>query len=1574
MENKNIDKVYYLFSAKFNREDKNEKLSYVKWHEKKNLTEETELKNIRPISLIPVLSRNDKDEIQIWATDIDYRLCTLGHGNQGAEGDRDVSRKILEHSSPVKNLTCEKYKLNFPPLPVLARLAQGETNFKDLGEKLIELSNKVSNQDVDFHVTEIGINQLADAYELETDGSISVEKKRYNDWLDKVKKLGKPLKGFLLPVFSTCAVTFSSKDYLNATVSLHLYDEEGKDKFKGNVTAQVIQSINDVDRGSNPCAIFHLDPEIFVEGIYTIKVSFDPINVKPIPDSISQSNIRKEKNGRNVIYSYELREYIRFMPDSPLGKIAIVNGDMISLEETLIYQFPQFLKGMKKYLSDEKGSEGTESPTLNGLSTLKSVRDASVQLGAGYLTGGLQEQYIQDGKIATFNSVSQIFWDSLQKDMPEAMRATGELYFGLFSVKEAWNHYRILSDKSVSAAEKGLGVKSLFAANVIDPEKIKEYVQGFKDDLENKNYKALSGRLAESWFMSLADVGISALSTAESFISLNEQYKQLLRSQSETISRRKDLSDIADDYLNKIPVIQEKIYQDAEKINKAISEAKEKVIENSLINDYSDIKDQVELITDEKGTGLRVLFHFNSRQKELLENKSVIDILVEALKSESHLRIEIEGHACQVSSEAINMKVSRERAENTKALFPESMHKFISVKAYGESAPIYEPEDPSEIRKDNPKLAVNRRVVVRIYLASLDIVYSPSRFGSQAMERYRLSAINAMKNEDDAETALKLAILDSFLNIAQFIPLLAPMARGVMLINETTGVLKSAITLLDETLLDNHIQEYFSQTKKIDSLMSLSELNMELLKEIRSINLNLNKKHNSFEEALVFLKDEKTRKELLKRFKLRAYAINGLMYIIAAIKLKSEVLDKDVLEKYKVKDYINRFIINDSWSIPPYAGNMGYGWVNQHEINSNLNMKKSVESKESEAYVAPLPKSKGVNLYPNKNSIFGDFNRVFPVQTKLFEHGGEELFIEFANNFSIVKGYIREEDIGFCRLLVAEPNSNEWKTYYDWSNESKSNRLSPYHKVMLQLVLNTKYDKIAAVKLGYDRVDGVFNCNGPSFDALIYPMKFSDFTCDPDGELAEYYKSRKDEVLSAIEFTPFYYFGESQIYGFKPLTSEGRITFNSIIDTATKMKSVPFYISQIVAQKLGWSEQEKVTDFDLYVSEGNFRNMQYGFWLADCEGEGKLFLAKRYNSLNSDVDAYSKLNKDLKVGVHGEDKTKVLVYRDIGEDALILREKDTLNELFTMTTDVKKTQPLPIIEDIVTNIIGIKSKETGLKLFNESGELKDFYLSRQTLADKRSFSDFSPIEENPTSVFVMFVAENDNIDYYKKTNLVWNKIDMSIQLVFDGDDQKLTGPNFYAPLCFQGKLSFNQYYKNMNKSYGTSYDVWRLKDDLSDGGKVHYSDELQSFVKEAMTRVRSDVSDLDEDKIYTIYAMEVPLSYISPTGRKVKGLRPFGDILCSGTVKLSVDVSQMNTANSEIYSGIKEIDIEIPSIGQGIHYAPWLKEPKPTEEMDKDAFERWKLLSKSEKKSLVQAWIKEQKDVIEAPITQVKLF
>lgn len=849
---------YYIFSAYFNKfhNHKTQLDEYPDWHDISDLREESELKNIRPLQLVPVVSLDDNGQHELWATDSNYRLCSLRHGSQGKEGESDKNYSILAHSNPIHSLSDENYKLKFPPLPMLAKLTQGGTSYEDLCENIKKISKKVNQKDLSYKLTTISLDQLAEPFEAKINGGLTNEQEKYNAWLMEVKEKGEPLKGFILPTVSTLVVVFSHADYQNAIVSLHSYDEFGKDKFDDKLIsrANVFKS-KEGDEDSKPCAIFHLSPDEIDDGLYTIsvKVNSETVGKSDIPNLFVKSNIKYESNGLKKEYSYELREYIKFNSDSPLGKLAIVNGDMISLEETLIYQFPQYLNGMKRYLSNDKGAEGASSPTLNSLSTLKSIRDASVQFGVDSLIGGLQGQYIEAGKQAALNSVSQVFWDSVNNDMPEALRATGELYHGIFTVKDAWEHYSKIFNNNLTYAERGLGARALFSEKVLNISQGKEFLQGFVNDFEHKDFRSLSGRVAETWnggLSGLADNGLNFISTAQSMKSLYDNYQNLIDAEKKTENARKDLSTIAGDYLDKIPVYRENVFQDAKKINEALACAKEKIADSSKSNeDQAEAQDQVELMTDEGGTGIKVLFHFNSRKRELDENKGVIDVLVEALKSERKLRIEIEGHACQVSSDAINMRVSKERAENAKALFPEELHQFITVRAYGESAPIYIPDDPKDIRRDNPKLAVNRRVVIKIYLVSLDVVYSPSRFGYQAMERYRLSSLDAMKNEDDAETALQLAILDSFLNVAQFIPVLAPFARGLMLASASGDVVKSALTVLDETLFDHNIKEYFKNVEKINSLVNLSRLNMEMLREIKDININLNQSHSTYEDV-----------------------------------------------------------------------------------------------------------------------------------------------------------------------------------------------------------------------------------------------------------------------------------------------------------------------------------------------------------------------------------------------------------------------------------------------------------------------------------------------------------------------------------------------------------------------------------------------------------------------------------------------------------------------------------------------------------------------------------------------------
>ncbi|MCV5245491.1 hypothetical protein OFC58_33355, partial [Escherichia coli] len=87
-----------------------------------------------------------------------------------------------------------------------------------------------------------------------------------------------------------------------------------------------------------------------------------------------------------------------------------------------------------------------------------------------------------------------------------------------------------------------------------------------------------------------------------------------------------------------------------------------------------------------------------------------------------------------------------------------------------ESKPVYVPKQGEKVDRNNPNLRQNRRVVIRIYLQSLNVFFHPSRYGSHAMERSRLDLEAEMVAQDKAEVALRMAIFDSVVDVASYIP------------------------------------------------------------------------------------------------------------------------------------------------------------------------------------------------------------------------------------------------------------------------------------------------------------------------------------------------------------------------------------------------------------------------------------------------------------------------------------------------------------------------------------------------------------------------------------------------------------------------------------------------------------------------------------------------------------------------------------------------------------------------------------------------------------------------------------
>ncbi|MCG7495260.1 OmpA family protein [Vibrio sp. Of7-15] len=1557
-DKKELVSDYYLFGAHFFSEfdSDSKKNIYEAWHINSNNSDVRELKNIRPIVNTPILANVNSSDPYLWGTDHYGGIRALGVGTQKS----DDTFEILRHSDPVHKLTKEKYQISFPPLSILARLSALNPDNKELCSKVESLVKTVGNKaalSTEFAVTQVSVDQLAPAYKPKQDGSLSDAEQTYNEWLSKVQEAGKPLKGFLLPTFSTCAVMFSSPDYTNAMVSLHRFvvDKSG-DEINGGKWVQVgVPTKATVLEESDqyyPCALFNIDADKFEEDFYSVRVVFDPENYpkKIIPKSIIESNLDSVNDFGKVVYYYELREYIQFNQNTPMGKFAMVSGDMLSLEESLICQYPQYLGWMKEYLKgDIPESKRIDSPALTSLAALNSIRDASSELGTNLLTGGLNP-HIENGPTAVMNNVSKIFWDKIDKaELPDAMVASGALFWGIQSVAGGWDELKSLLTLDSGSAEymQNFSGRALFSNKVFDKLKAQESLHAFIDDIKNKNYRGLSGTLAESWMGGVggfADKGFSFINTFESLNDLYSKGKQVKAMNKKSKAAKGDLSQIAYDYLANIPVWDDEKVAQHKKIDEAVKEAQKSLSENNL--------DLIKTFNGPKGSGIVMLFHFNSTKDEMIANQPVISAISDAIKEQGGIHIEIEGHACQVDTPEINMKVSRARAENAKKAFPESLHDRIYIRAMGENMPVVEAYG-KDVHRSNPELMKNRRVEIRLYLQALNVIFHPSRMGSQVMERSRLASMLAINDVDKAEKELKMAVLQGMLDVASFMPLIGPAARGILLAKDATEVAVSALKLLDSALFDYHFEQLLKNKSAEKELINLSRIHLRMLREVRDIEIELEQQLESYEDLTKFLSSDSTKKELLKRFKLRALGFNGLMILLAHISNKEGVSRVEkALDDYDVKGFIDKYIERDDWSVATVGGNnLALSWINEKEA------KKTELLQQYSAYwpvtVQTLDSRQGIDklLAPSKMAS-GLFNRIFPVQTKLFEHGEKELFQEFASNFSITKVKLEANMVGFCRVLIADQKGDKWERLDEWKTSNKSNRISCFHRLKLQIVLQKEVTKTAfPYKLGYRRIDGV-DISGPTFEVFFTPMNVEDFSVDVGNELKDYYKSQELESLTAVEFEPNYYFGDTGIFGVKPITSKGRVEGLSAL--------AMFGIEQVL-DSLGARESKA---YEAYVKSGGFRSMYYEFFLQaeDESKSGKMaFPLPLYKSSSQDDD-----KSDFLVGVHSENTHKVSFSNGFNGQLLQIPESHLVKvEEFTYATETGKRLSTSVLKEVNHKALAIDYKNE-LQHFNEGGFLSDNEMLHDfSWGDSRA-AEFKGSKAEPMSVFVLLVGEH-NKESYQTMSVPWQSIDMTLQLNMELKDKSVKGPIYHYPMRFAGSIKFSAYHQKMNKTNGTSYPLW-LRDHEKIEGTLDKKHE--SFLAGALEGLEKDNS-LDDKKEYALYVLKVPLHYISPTGVNVKGLRPFGGLAHNINDKMTLSVSSLFQANMSANNDYKidgiKVDLPALTVSKLRTGAPWLL----TGELGKDGVDKsvasyWEGYSNEDKKKMLEHWVKKQPTVVDS--------
>lgn len=1538
----------YLFGVEYPTVDGKDSSEYIDVNSVSNITTIDALKNTRLMPRLPIAINLGEDDAALWVSDDLGRLHVLGSSTQ--KNQKTNMHQPLEIRSPVHKLTQNAYKLSFPEWSMLTELAIGAQGaalpIKKVCVDLVSLLSKLKGysgehtlnsleKKIEYKVTTLKRSQLAPKYR---EGSLPLthEQIRYNKWYDSIPE-NEDIRGFIVPTFSFLAVAFSTEEYADAVVKVRRFDEKNGKHLSLQDEKVITQALLNKTTGSQrPIALFPLASEDFIDGMYTIEVIFDQDLTGDIPVfAANATNVVKQysKLGTLIKVSYELREYIALSQTTPFGKIAVITGDMISLEESLIYQFPTQFKALQAYRMGEVDSLDNSGSIASMSAALWEVGS---KVGASIVNAGINIHQNPSTKHDVIGSLANTFWGQVDKGvLPPAMISALEFSFGVSATAAAYQTLQDLRTAATSSQRaQQIGLKALLSAKVFDREK---FFATVIEPIGNGNTGVVAGRATRTWltgdgsaksFLSpFVGAGLNSINTVYEIKSLVDKSDQLKFAKEHAKTRKDYFKQVSQDYLNWIPVWQEHL-KNGEEILEPIVNALGSNIEFTENIPDNVSEDSAMFIQDHKGAGLRLVFPFDNEEVQAT-HLSYLSAVNKELTKIPNVVVEVEGHACQNGNSEYNQKLSAQRAFNVASLFSS----VDDVRFFGERRVLVDvPND--EIRKDNDKLNINRRVEVRIYLQEFAARIPPSRLGFQAMEQARLAQLNANLNEDAVAKELKLAIFEMIVGLACYAPVIGQAARGYFVAKEGSKVLMSGAQLLDSALFNYYLTSYNELRKNISAIDQLSKETNEILEVLAEIQTHLTEvRFKSSSELIEHLqKNDKPAQELIKRYQRRALALNGLVLLVqkACSGNKKEFSSK--WKEFAIDEYINRYIESDGWVLNVELNdNLCNLWL--HEVMQRKGQKQIIERYGEEIGAKIIARNSENYLTPRRKDVSGAFNVAFPVQDKLYSRDQRKGLVDFASQFNLEQRKLSERELGFVRLLVAEPHDrSKWITYDEWESERlkarKKVRLSSFHRLKWQIVLRPESltDMTSSVfgsEISYQRTDGLFNVGGPKFNVMFKPMPLNKFSVDPKGELSSFYekKSKDSGLLIGCEFEPYFYFGEDVFSGIKPLISEfDLIDYRGHLENL--FKGLPTFL-------LGKTNSKQQV-LEEYAKRGGFKNMTYEFTLSGSNYELPLRVDKTptRNFTSS---------KQIFVSVDTNHNYKLEGKSGFINNGNTFSEKDLLTLDFVVQSKIHKGPPKAVIDKIKNSEVAINYG--GKRQFMEID-------SMFTTANELKAFDWT--ENKPFSIEVLVVGGEHRKDTYALQNLEWQSVPVSLKLSNIHDKEALfgsktvIGPELSSNLVFVGGLE---------KSSGK----WVL--DTTDVLGKQFD---ETFVEKALSRI--DIDDKIEKK--AVYIARFEANYKAPNGQEFKGLRPFGYVVsASGQLQETVlKISSLIQRNVEDKKPFKLPDYEVSLRKQykSVVDLPCFNySPDPSYKTDKDMYVNWSKLDSEEKKQRLITWIRD---------------
>ncbi|ELK5320399.1 OmpA family protein [Vibrio vulnificus] len=1579
------DKPMYLLGVHFQGEDTDTGREFSNWNTVPDLTSVEQVKNVRPIPFTPILiDALAQDSITLprfWGSDQYGRLCNLSYLGEAQDGNPQV---LLRHNSPITTIdNNQSYEMLFPPTNLIGQLAQNSSSVVELKETVKSLYTGMSWRNVaqKFKPTKILVTQLAKPFTQELGASLSQEEENYNQWYADIQSSGvKFIEGFVVPSVNTISIVFSSDIYIGAEVSLIKYrttldnqqqtpeqvlargivvrpfyvDEDQESQEFNDTLPSVSFNLPSVIEPSNSDSTSEDNHIVLGDGFYGLRIQFfvkDYLKENKrlqnkFPEVIQSGRLRFERNKSSAVtgvadqdcYTYELNEKVTFKTISGYGKLAIVCGDMISLEECLFYQYPQALPSNYSELMTKTDKSVPLSGTgINTLGLASAIKKNAESLGEGFLMGG---NPFSEGLKETMFSVSKGIWSDIeQQKLPDLMTSSVAFAFGFSAFKESRKELA----KAITFANQGLDFNQAaalaFRKSGMNISFIKRELDVIKANLITGTFSENSTRLAKSWFngsvMEKMNRAFPILESGSSLVDLYDLVQKENELEKKSLEAKEDFDAISQSYLQSISVI--KAYQEWAQ---ALDDAK------NIING-SDGEEIAHIVEDSQGLAIHINFKFNEWQhgnehgKLRTDIKQVCHNLSQLMLDNPSYKVSIEGHAGRIGSSDANDLVAANRAKtvtNAITSIDSSLEERVYTSSYGNTQPLTADSTKSDMSQtgDSAPAALDRRVEVRLIIPNYQVVLPPSRSGMVELEKARQLKQALDVGLDDTQKAQVAAVLTTLSGFAMFTPL-APLAAGILYLRSGAELADCALSVLDELITEKAYSDFKGRYQNIDQLNQLGKIHIRVLQQYRDLEVTIERSEiKTRDEVESHLKNKETVKELQKRFLLRALALNGLVELLARISLWNPNVSKlqGLLEEYRVKDYIDVYVINDNWEAPLSSYNtMAQNWIQRVRDDKS-------GASAARAFAQSWKNEHSPQLSPllKRARIQGEFNKGFPVQARLYQGDVDNGFSDFAKMFDNNVESVKSSDIGFSRLLVdSKGDGVSWKPFDEWISPNKTNRITPFTRVKVQIVLSSNASKskkkIFKTTLQYCCERSLWDFKGPSFEVLMAPRKADDLTlCGSNDKLKSYFDQHAiEEHLTCVEFEPTYWFGEYEIPGLKPLYSD-----------------------------------YELQDFDKWKQSGEARSMQY-YFTADGSTLSLAGTDERLTMFNYGVDDNNTYGKQCHLNSDGEvevDGLPLVLYDGLANRQVVINEYDLLIEEFVKSASAKKSEGIaPYLKGDVSSFSAV-SKGSGFEWFDDK-------------APKSSVLDWS--NDKPVTIYVALLSEGGEKETYRRMMGESYQVPMRLSLSIEEQESMFSkdtteGPSFFGTLLEVGEYTYK-------KEVPSPYAKVEIKEVNFTDTNTELASGLGSFVKEFQAKVNAEPNrylDPFSDR-RTLHIVKFELRYTSPTGRRVPTLRPFGPILDKKKavfLPVHIAVSSLSQIGLAPDIGIYPLkQAQKLSVQGGQEYStkgmPWMEIERDVSRMNDSAFLYWQkeLANNSTKrKEWIEDWITKEPMNVAAPL------